>query len=68
MTEREIASVEWHEHSHHIDVTYLSGQPDRLEGPHQLAAELAADAGLSLVPTHNGTVRWVRPNPDDWWS
>jgi len=35
---------------------------------HQLAAELASDAGLSVVPTHDGMVRWVMPNPDDWWS
>jgi hypothetical protein len=33
-----------------------------------LAAELAADADLSLVPTRDGTVRWAKKSPDDWWG
>jgi hypothetical protein len=63
---REIVSIVWHGKSHLIDVAYDAGDTDHLEGPHQLAAELAADADLSLVPTRDGTVRWIKTSPDDW--
>jgi len=57
---RQIVSIVWHGKTHQIDVAYDVGETDHLEGPHQLAAELAADADLSLVPTRDGTVRWIR--------
>jgi len=68
MAERQITSIVWHQVGHYIDIVFVTGDPDRLEGPHELAAELAADSGLTLLPTRDGTVRWVKPNPDGWWS
>jgi hypothetical protein len=67
-TEREIVSIVWHQKRHLIDIAFDVGETDQLEGPHQLAAKLAADADLSLVPTRDGTVKWIRTSPDDWWS
>jgi hypothetical protein len=64
-TRREIVSIVWSQKGHLIDISYDVGDTDQLEGAHQLAAELAADAGLSLVPTRDGTVRWVKRDPDD---
>jgi hypothetical protein len=62
---RRIVSVVWHQKGHLIEVSYDVGDADQLEGAHQLAAELAADADLTLVPTRDGTVRWVKKDPDD---
>lgn len=64
-TGRQIVGIVWHQKSHLIDISYNVGDADKLEGQHQLAAELAADADLSLVPTRDGTVRWVKKGPDD---
>jgi hypothetical protein len=67
-TGRQIVSVIWHQKGHVIDIAFDVGDTDRLEGTHQLAAELAADADLILVPTRDGTVRWIKKGPDDWWG
>ena len=67
-TGRQIVSILWHQKGHLIDVGYDVGDADHLEGPHQLAAELAADADLSLVPTRDGTVKWIKRGPDDGWT
>jgi len=64
-TGRQIVSIVWHQKGHLIDVSYDVGETDQLEGTHQLAAELAADADLCLVPTRDGTVTWVEKGPDD---
>jgi hypothetical protein len=65
---RQIVSIVWRQKGHLIDISFDVGGTDRLEGTHQLAAELAADADLSLVPTRDGTVRWAKKSPDDWWG
>jgi hypothetical protein len=67
-TGRQIVSIIWHQKGHVIDISYDVGATDQLEGTHQLAAELAADADLSLVPTRDGTVRWIKKGPNDRWG
>ena len=65
MPEREIASIVWHQAGHHIDVIYVDGDPERLVRPEMYAAELALKEKLRVVPTADGTVRWVQ-DPDTW--
>jgi hypothetical protein len=67
-TGRQIVSILWHQKGHLIDVVYDLGDTDHLEGPHRLAAELAADADLSLVPTRDGTVKWIKRGPAEGWT
>ena len=63
--EAEIVSVLWIENGHHIEVGYVNGQAERSHGDQKVATELAAAAGLEVVYTPKGVVRWVR-NPDLW--
>lgn len=64
-TGRHIVSVAWHQRDHVIEVAYDVGEMDRLEGPHRLAAGLAADADLAFVPTRDGIVLWTKAGLDD---
>jgi hypothetical protein len=41
-------------------VTYRDGDPDRIPATERSAAVLSEQAGLVLVPTLPGVVRWVR--------
>jgi hypothetical protein len=63
--EAEIVTVLWIENGHHIEVGYVNGQAERRHGDQMIATELAESAGLRLVSTPKGMVRWVR-NPDSW--
>lgn len=63
--EPEVASVLWIEHGHHIEVAYVDGHADRRQGDQVVATELAEGAGLEMVHTPKGMVRWVR-DPDPW--
>lgn len=65
MAEREIASIVWHQHGHHIDVIYVEGEPDRITGAQIVATQLAESVGLAVVPTPPGTIRWTR-HPETW--
>lgn len=65
MAEREVASIVWYQVGHHIDVIYVAGDPDHLVGTEVYTAELALEAQLRVVPTSDGTVRWVK-DPDTW--
>jgi hypothetical protein len=65
MAEREIASIVWHRDGHHIDVIYVEGEPEHLVGTEMAATEMALTSQLHLVPTTDGTVRWVR-DPGSW--
>jgi len=58
--EREIASVVWHQRGHDMEVIYVEGDAEHLVGSEAITAGLAANAGLSIMPTTDGTVRWVR--------
>ncbi len=63
MAEREIVSLVWHRSDLQIEVGYAEGDPEHWIGSDVVAAVLAGDAGLSLVPSSDGGVRWVR-DPD----
>jgi len=41
-------------------VTYDVGETDLLIGSREMAADLAQDEGLVVVPTEDQTVLWVR--------
>jgi len=59
MSNRVILSILWHG-NHFIDVTYDVGETDLLIGSREMAADLAQDEGLVVVPTEDRTVLWVR--------
>jgi len=59
MSNRVILSILWHG-NHFIDVTYDVGETDLLIGSREMAADLAQDEGLVVVPTEDQTVLWVR--------
>ncbi len=50
-------------------VCYASGEEDHREGTLLDASELAASAGLTIVPTRVGIFQWVREpirSPETW--
>lgn len=57
---RDLAVVVWHEDSHEVQLTYFEGAPDQLICSESVAKALARAAGLSAVPTTDGTRRWAR--------
>jgi hypothetical protein len=61
--EREIVSVVWKELGNRIEVTYAEGEPEKVKAGQPLAADIAKDAGLTVVPTRDGMARRVK-NPD----
>ena len=64
MAEREIVSVVWHERDDLIYVIYAEEDPDRMVALQTVAADLAREAGLSMVPAPDGICRWVREPQD----
>jgi len=65
MDQYHIDHIVWHELHERMDVTYIGREPDHVVADKVIAASLAQDAGLVLVPTPPGMVRWVR-DPDLW--
>ena len=63
--QREIVSVVWKELGNRIEVTYAEGKSDRVRAGPAVAADIARDAGLTVVPTRDGMARWVK-DPDTW--
>jgi len=57
----EIVSVVWHNWSHRVELNYVEGDPDYLEGDERVISLMAEDEGLWRVPTRDNTRRWVRP-------
>jgi hypothetical protein len=60
MMVRQIDQVFWYERRTCMVVTYRDGDPDRVITTEESAAALSEQAGLVLVPTRPGVVRWVR--------
>jgi hypothetical protein len=61
MLKDEIATVVWHQRGHRIELTYAEGAPDFFEGDESVISHMAENEGLLLVPSVEGTRRWVRP-------
>lgn len=61
--QREIVRVVWKELGSRIQVIYADGESDRVRGSQLVAADIATDAGLTVVPTPEGMARWVK-DPD----
>jgi hypothetical protein len=60
MIVRHIDQVFWYKRRNCMVVTYRDGDPDRIPATERSAAVLSEQAGLVLVPTLPGVVRWVR--------
>jgi hypothetical protein len=67
LPEHEIASIVWHSQDGSLHVSYVEDEPDRRFGSLEAASLLAEEAGLTLAPMSDGTVRWVR-NFNAWPS
>jgi len=60
---QQIDQVFWYQKRDIMVVTYRDGAADRSAATEPVAESLAGDAGLILVPTRPGIVRWAR-NPE----
>jgi hypothetical protein len=58
--QRVIVGVVWKELGNRIVVTYAEGESDRVRAGLRVAAEIAGDAGLTVVPTRDGMAQWVK--------
>jgi hypothetical protein len=56
----QIDHIVWYENRHQMEVMYVEREPHRIVANQLVAKTLAEDAGLVLVPTPPGLVRWVR--------
>jgi hypothetical protein len=56
----EITSIEWNQHEQRVLLHYDVGELDSLLATIEVAAELADQAGMVVVPGDDATVRWVR--------
>ncbi len=63
--QRDIVGVVWKELGNRIVVTYADGEPEKVRASELVAADIARDAGLSVVHTRDGMARWVK-DPDVW--
>lgn len=61
MLKGEIASVVWHQQEHRIEVNYVDGDTDYMEGDELVISNMADNEGLWLTLTLDDTRRWVRP-------
>jgi len=61
MDKGEIASVEWREVDHRIEVAYVEGGPDYLEGSEVVIREMVENEGLRSVAAPEHVRRWERP-------
>jgi hypothetical protein len=65
MGEHQIDFIVWYEKRHRVVVSYGDGKPDRIVANERLATLLAKDAGLVLVASRPGVVRWAREPDSD---
>jgi len=62
-SQREIVGIVWKALGNRIEVTYSAGEPERMRAGERVAAHIARDAGLTVVPTGEGMTRWEK---DPW--
>ncbi len=64
MTERPIATIIWRQYApKEIELVYVDGQEERVPGTHADAAAMAEAAGIRLVSSPLGMVKWNRELP-----
>lgn len=64
MAERTLSSVTWRQQrATQIELAYEDGATETVAGTHADAAHMAKDAGLRLVASPLGCVRWTRDLP-----
>ena len=60
MAERKVTSIVWRQMApNEIELVYSDGDLERIPGTHADAAQMAKTAGMKVVPTAVGTIRWV---------
>lgn len=61
MAERAVQVITWRQqHATRIELDFGDGEVDVVEGTHADAVKMAADAGLRLVSSPLGMIRWAR--------
>jgi hypothetical protein len=55
--QREVVGVVWKQLGNRIVVSYAEGESDRVRAGLRVAAEIAGDAGLTVVPVDQGPRR-----------
>ena len=64
MAERKIASIVWRQFvPTEIEITYVGGEVETIAGTHADAARMAESAGIRLVSSPLGTIRWTQEVP-----
>jgi len=61
MLKNEVASVVWHRQGHRIEVNYVEGDTDYMEGDELVVSQRAENEGLWLTLTADDMLQWVRP-------
>ena len=64
MAEQKIASIVWRQYvPREIELVYVDGDVEHIAGTHADAAQLAEYAGMRLVASPLGMVRWTQDLP-----
>ena len=64
MVERKIASIVWRQFvPTEIEIVYVGGDVETVTGTHADAARMAESAGIRLVTSPLGTIRWSQDVP-----
>jgi hypothetical protein len=59
---REVIGIVWRK-GNRVEVTYAGGDVDGAVASLDIVTAMAAEEGLILVPTPDGTMRWVKDPP-----
>ena len=64
MAEQKIASIVWRQYvPREIELVYVDGDVEHIAGTHADAAQMAESAGMRLVTSPLGMVRWTQDLP-----
>jgi len=62
--ERKLASIVWRQYApNEIELVYVDGELEHIPGTHADAAQMADTAGMRLVTSPLGTIRWTHDLP-----
>jgi hypothetical protein len=60
MAERKVTSIVWRQMApNEIELIYSDGELEHIPGTHADAVQMAKVAGMKVLPTAVGTIRWV---------